>query len=75
MESDEDGHWITTGEDDLGTVSAALEQALGESETAKFVWRPKLTTPVEGEVFEKLMRLIEILEDDDDVQAVYHTLG
>ncbi len=70
VESDDEGHWITTGEDDLGTVSAALEQALGESETAKFVWRPKLTTPVEGETFEKLMRLIEVLEDDDDVQSV-----
>jgi transcriptional/translational regulatory protein YebC/TACO1 len=70
VESDEDGHWITTGEDDLGTVSAALEESLGESETAKFVWRPKVTTPVEGEAFEKLMRLIEVLEDDDDVQSV-----
>ncbi|TNC73048.1 YebC/PmpR family DNA-binding transcriptional regulator [Rubellimicrobium roseum] len=70
VESDDEGHWITTGEDDLGTVSAALEGSLGESETAKFVWRPKLTTPVEGETFEKLMRLIEVLEDDDDVQSV-----
>jgi hypothetical protein len=32
-----------------GTVSAALEGRLGESETAKFVWRPKVTTPAEGE--------------------------
>ncbi len=70
VESDEDGHWITTGEDDLGTVSAALEESLGESETAKFVWRPTVTAPVEGEVFDKLMRLIEVLEDDDDVQSV-----
>ncbi len=70
VESDEEGHWITTGEDDLGTVSASLEEALGESETAKFVWRPKVTTPVEGESFDKLMRLVEVLEDDDDVQPV-----
>jgi YebC/PmpR family DNA-binding regulatory protein len=70
VESDEEGHWITTGEDDLGTVSAALEQSLGESETAKFVWRPNVTTPVEGESFDKLMRLIEVLEEDDDVQSV-----
>ena len=70
VESDDEGHWITTGEDDLGTVSAALEESLGESETAKFVWRPKVTTPVEGEAFEKLMRLVEVLEDDDDVQSV-----
>ncbi len=70
VESDGDGHWITTGEDDLGTVSAALEEALGESETTKYVWRPKVTTPVEGDAFDKLMRLIEVLEDDDDVQSV-----
>ena len=70
VESDEEGHWITTGEDDLGTVSAALEQSLGESETAKFVWRPKVTTPIEGESFEKLMRLVEVLEEDEDVQSV-----
>ena len=70
VESGEDGHWITTGEDDLGTVSAALEQALGESETTKFVWRPKVTAPVEGEGLEKLMRLVEVLEEDDDVQSV-----
>jgi transcriptional/translational regulatory protein YebC/TACO1 len=43
---------------------------LGESETAKFVWRPKVTTPADGEAFEKLMRLVEVLEDDDDVQNV-----
>ncbi|WP_210528022.1 YebC/PmpR family DNA-binding transcriptional regulator [Rubellimicrobium arenae] len=70
VESDEEGHWITTGEDDLGTVSSALEASLGESETAKFVWRPKVTTPADGDTFEKLMRLVEVLEDDDDVQNV-----
>jgi YebC/PmpR family DNA-binding regulatory protein len=70
VETDDDGHWITTGEGDLGTVSAALEEALGESETARFVWRPTVTTPVDGEAFERLMRLVEVLEDDDDVQGV-----
>ena len=70
VESDEDGHWITCAEDELGTVSAALEASLGESETTKFVWRPKVTTPADGETFEKLMRLVEVLEDDDDVQNV-----
>ena len=70
VETDEEGHWITTGEDDLGTVSAALEGSLGESETTKFVWRPKVTAPVEGEGLEKLMRLVEVLEEDDDIQNV-----
>jgi len=70
VETDGEGHWITTAEDDLGSVAAALEASLGESETAKFVWRPVTTTPVDGESFEKLMRLVETLEDDDDVQNV-----
>jgi len=70
VESDEEGHWITCAEDELGTVSAALEASLGESETAKFVWRPTVTAPADGETFEKLMRLVEVLEDDDDVQLV-----
>ena len=70
VESDEEGHWITTGEDDLATVSAALEASLGESETAKFVWRPTVTTSADGETFEKLMKLVDVLEDDDDVQTV-----
>ena len=70
VETDEDGHWITCAEDELGTVSAALEAALGESETAKFVWRPTVTAPADGEAFEKLMRLVEVLEEDDDDQSV-----
>jgi YebC/PmpR family DNA-binding regulatory protein len=74
VETDEEGHWITTSEDDLGSVAAALEQSLGESETAKFVWRPTTTTPVDGDAFEKLMRLVEVLEDDDDVQVVVTNL-
>ena len=70
VESDEEGHWVTTSEGELGTVSAALEASLGESETARFVWRPTVTAPVDGDAFERLMRLVEVLEDDDDVQAV-----
>ena len=70
VESDEDGHWITCAEDELGTVSAALEASLGESETARFVWRPKVTAPADAEAYERLMRLVETLEDDDDVQSV-----
>ncbi len=74
VETDEEGHWITTSEGDLGSVAAALEQTLGESETAKFVWRPTTTTPVDGDAFERLMRLVEVLEDDDDVQVVVTNL-
>ncbi len=70
VESDDDGHWITCADSDLGEVTAALETALGESETAKLVWKAKTTTPVDLDTLEKLMKLVEILEDDDDVQSV-----
>ena len=70
VESDDDGHWITCADTDLGEVTASLEAALGESETAKLVWKAKTTTPVDLETLEKLMKLVEILEDDDDVQTV-----
>jgi transcriptional/translational regulatory protein YebC/TACO1 len=70
VESDEEGHWITCADTDLHEVSTALEAALGESETAKFIWKPKTTTPVDLETLEKLMKLVDVLEDDDDVQSV-----
>jgi len=70
VESDEDGHWIYCADTDLHSVASALEAALGESETTKFIWKPKTTTPVDLETLEKLMKLVEVLEDDDDVQSV-----
>ena len=70
VESGEDGHWITCADSDLGAVAAALEAALGESETAKLIWKPKTTTELDLEGMQKLMALIETLEDDDDVQTV-----
>ena len=71
VESDEEGHWIYTSDTDLGEVSAALEAALGESETAKLIWKPQAPTEISDlDTAQKLMKLIETLEDDDDVQTV-----
>ena len=71
VESDEDGHVITCAFNDLGDVVKNLEQALGEAETVKTVWRPQTTTALDEERATTLMKLIGALEDDDDVQAVY----
>jgi YebC/PmpR family DNA-binding regulatory protein len=71
VESDEEGHTIWTAFADLASVAEALETALGEPQTAKLVWRPKVTTPIEGDQAQTLMKLIDALEDDDDVQNVY----
>jgi len=70
VESGEDGHIIWCADTDLNDVSTALEAELGESLSTKLVWKPTTTTELDLEGMEKLMRLIEALEDDDDVQRV-----
>jgi YebC/PmpR family DNA-binding regulatory protein len=71
VESDEDGHQIWTTVDDLHEVARALESALGEAENVKLAWRPQTMVDVgEGDAVQ-LMRLVETLEDDDDVQTVW----
>lgn len=69
-ESTEDGHVIWCADTDLNEVSTALEVELGESESTKLVWRPTTTTELDLEGMQKLMKLIDALEDDDDVQNV-----
>ena len=69
-ESSEEGHIITCADTDLNEVSTALEGALGESDSTKLIWQPTTTTELDLEGMEKLMRLIDALEDDDDVQRV-----
>ena len=70
VESGEDGHVIWCEFTDVGEVSSALEAALGESESTKLVWKPQTTTELDLEGMQKLMKLIDALEDDDDVQTV-----
>jgi YebC/PmpR family DNA-binding regulatory protein len=69
--SDEDGHYIICGFEDIGEVSKALETTLGEADTVKAIWKPQNTVPVDEERAQSLMKLIDTLEDDDDVQNVY----
>ncbi|MFN3972150.1 MAG: YebC/PmpR family DNA-binding transcriptional regulator [Gemmobacter sp.] len=70
VESDEEGHWIYCPFEALSEVSDALEKVLGESDEAKLVWRPQNRTNVDLATAEKLMKLIDTLEEDDDVQTV-----
>ena len=71
--SDGDGsvHEIYCAQDSFNTVREALEKSLGQPSVAKLTWRPKTTTPVEGEAAHALLDLIAALEDNDDVQNVY----
>ena len=69
--TDEDGHYIICGFEDIGEVSKALEATLGEADMVKAIWRAQNTVPVDEERAQSLMKLIDTLEDDDDVQNVY----
>ncbi|MFC3615463.1 YebC/PmpR family DNA-binding transcriptional regulator [Lutimaribacter marinistellae] len=70
VESSDDGHIIYCADTDLNEVSSVLEEQLGESESTKLVWKPTTTTELDLDAMQKLMKLIEALEDDDDVQRV-----
>jgi YebC/PmpR family DNA-binding regulatory protein len=70
VETNEDGHAIFCADTDLNEVSNVLEATLGESESTKLIWKPQTTTELDLEGMEKLMKLIETLEDDDDIQRV-----
>ena len=70
VESSEDGHVIWCADTDLNEVSTGLETDLGESDSTKLVWRPTTTAELDLEGLQKLMKLVEALEDDDDVQSV-----
>ena len=69
--STEDGHEIWTALDALHEVAKALEPVLGEPEGAKLAWRPQTMVTVGEEDAAKLLKLIDALDDDDDVQTVW----
>jgi YebC/PmpR family DNA-binding regulatory protein len=70
VESDEEGHEIWTSMDSLHEVAKALEGALGEAESVKLAWKPQTPVDVTGDDVATLMKLIDALEEDDDVQTV-----
>jgi YebC/PmpR family DNA-binding regulatory protein len=71
VESDEDSHTIYTAFEQLSEVAAALESSLGEAKSTAVAWRPKTRTPVAGDPAATLLKLIDALDDEDDVQNVY----
>lgn len=69
--SSEDGHEIFCASDELGAVSKALEETFGEAEEIKMIWKPQTLTAVDDNAAETLLRLLDNLDDNDDVQNVY----
>ncbi|WP_455374354.1 YebC/PmpR family DNA-binding transcriptional regulator [Limibacillus halophilus] len=70
VESSEDGHEVVCAPDDFAEVRDALAETLGDPEEAGLVWKPTNTIPVEEEQGQTLMKLLDALDDCDDVQRV-----
>jgi YebC/PmpR family DNA-binding regulatory protein len=71
VESDEEGHQIWTAQEDLHEVAKGLEKSLGDAESTKLAWRPQTPVEVGGDDAGLLVKLIDALEEDDDVQTVW----
>ncbi len=71
VRSDETGHEVTCAQDAYGEVSKALEARFGEPRRTALVWKAQNTIEVDDETGEKLLRLVEVIEDQDDVQNVF----
>lgn len=69
--SDEFSHEFICPADDFAAVKDALEEKLGEAKSAKMIWKPQNLIEVDAEKAATLMKLIDLLEDNDDVQNVY----
>ena len=71
VESGPEGHEITTTVENFFAVRDALEQKFGEAESAKLDWRPTTSVTLDEEKAAGLLKLLDVLEDNDDVQNVY----
>src|SRR5258706_24486 len=71
VESDADGHVVISATEDLNSARDALEQRFGPANSARLAWRPKSATTVDEDVAASLFKLLETLDDSDDVQNVY----
>ena len=70
VESNSEAHEITCATADFSAVRDALEVKFGAAREAKLQWRPLNTVPVDGDAAGSLLKLIDVLEDNDDVQLV-----
>jgi transcriptional/translational regulatory protein YebC/TACO1 len=70
VESSEDSHQVTCATDDLSAVRDALEARFGSPDAARLDWRPLNTIAVDEQAASTLFKLIDVLDDNDDVQRV-----
>ena len=69
--SSEDGHEVICGADSLHAVAGVLEGQFGEASSAKLVWKPQNLVPVDADKAESVLKLMDTLDDNDDVQNVF----
>jgi len=69
--SNDDGHQVITTPETLNDVAKALEAKFGEPRKSTMQWKPQNTVALDDQAGEKMLRLIESLDDNDDVQNVY----
>ena len=69
--SNAEGHQVITTPDSLNDVAKALEAKFGEPRKSSMLWKPQNTVTLDDEAGEKILKLIESLDDSDDVQSVY----
>jgi len=74
VESSEDGHRLYCDPESLHQVAAELEKRFGEPRQSNIIWRPKTSTELGDDEGEKVLRMLDALEDSDDVQNVYANL-
>ena len=70
VESGDETHEITCEPDDFSTVRDALEVAFGDPDDARLDWKPQNSVAVDEDTAETLLKLLDVLEDNDDVQRV-----
>ena len=70
VDSGGDGHEVTCAPDDFSAVRDALAERFGDPQEARLAWRPRTTVALDEEQAETVLRLLEVLDDNDDVQQV-----
>ncbi len=71
VESDDDEHALYVDNDSLHEVARSLEEKFGEPNSARLIWKPQTSIELDDEKGEKFLKMLEALEDQDDVQNVY----
>ncbi len=71
VESGPERHEVTTTIEDFGAVRDMLETKFGEAESARLIWKPQTLTSLSGEPAQNLLKLLDALDDNDDVQNVW----